>query len=155
MTESRRIYWDACIFIKHISPKSAPVNKTILEGIDEIVSEAENGQVIIVTSTITRIEVLDCKIPKDGETRYLKFLRREIVQEIDVDPKIASAAHDIRSFYKLKGDNLSVADVTHIATACLRQAVEMHTLEGTGNKPKLTALSGRIAYRWDLTISTP
>jgi predicted nucleic acid-binding protein len=155
MTQIKRVYWDACVFIKHLSPKSDPKTKSILDGIDEVVAEAEAGRTVIITSSITRIEVLDCKIPLSGEALYLKFLRREIVQEYDVDPRIGNAAHDIRVFYQQKGHTLSVADSIHIATACLRQADELFTLEGTGKNPKMTALSGRIADRWDLTICAP
>src|SRR5947209_2859175 len=103
MATTSRIYWDACIFIKHISSKSEPKSKSILDGIDEIINEAENGRAIIITSSITRVEVLDCNIPPNGEALYLKFLRREIVQEFDVDPRIATAAHDIRAFYRKQG----------------------------------------------------
>ncbi len=158
MTEIKRVYWDACIFIKHISTKPgvpSVQDKLIIDGIDEVINEAENGRMIIVTSSLTRVEVLDCKIPPDGVTRYLKFLRREIVQEYDVDPRIGNAAHDIRAFYRKVGRSLSVPDAIHVATACLRGAIELHTLDGSGKSPKMTALSGRIADRWDLTICTP
>jgi predicted nucleic acid-binding protein len=127
----------------------------ILDGIDEVVDQAEKGEAYILTSSITRIEVLECNLPPGAEGKYLKFLRREIVQEFDVDPRIARAAHDIRAFYQKKGHTLSVADSIHIATACMRNAEELFTLEGTGKNPKMTALTGRIADRWDLTICTP
>lgn len=155
MTQIKRVYWDACVFIKHLSPKADPKAKSILDGIDEVVADAEAGRTVIITSSITRIEVLDCNISPGSEALYLKFLRREIVQEYDVDPRIGNAAHDIRAFYQKKGHTLSVSDSIHIATACLREADELFTLEGTGKNPKMTALSGRIADRWNLTICAP
>jgi predicted nucleic acid-binding protein len=155
MTTIRLVYWDACVFIKHMAPKSKPDDKAIIEGIDELMDEAEKGRALIITSSITRAEVLDCNIPSDGQTKYRKFMRREIVQEYDVDPRIADAAHDIRSHYRKLGRDLNVADSIHIATACLREARQMFTLDGTGKKPGLIAMSGNIADRWNLEICAP
>jgi len=101
------------------------------------------------------VEVLDCNIPQDGETKYRKFLQRTIIQEFDVDPRIADAAHQIRAHYRKIGREVSVPDSVHIATACIKGAHQLFTLDGTGKKPGMISLSGRIADRWDMEICAP
>lgn len=153
MTTFRKVYWDACVFIAHISRVGA---KSVLDGIDEVIEEAEQGRAVVLTSSITRIEVLDCKIDDANKHLFPAFLRRsDVVQEFDVDIRIASAAHDIRDFYRREGHNITLGDCIHVATACSKEADEMFTLDGSGKKRGLIALSGRIADRWDMPIYPP
>jgi hypothetical protein len=46
------VYWDACVFIDYL--QKAPSRIAVL---DSIVAEARNGQLLLVTSTLSMVEV--------------------------------------------------------------------------------------------------
>jgi predicted nucleic acid-binding protein len=153
-------YWDACIFLHLLSdPVKDPA---VIEGIEDTIKSAERGDSVILTSIITRIEVLRAKLTDEQADRFLRLREREFVQWVNVDPRIASVAHDIRSFYVAKSPGKAppwTPDCIHLATAIVFEVGEMHTLDGSGKRKRpidLLTLNGNVMDgKYPLTIQKP
>ena len=95
------------------------------------------------TPVITRVEILGGKWSDTNINLYLETLEENpSLEEIEVHRDIAQKAHEIRTFYRKQGNNLTTPDVIHLATAIWANADAFHTLDGSGNKKKLLSISG-------------
>lgn len=94
-------YWDSCIFIAWFSndTNSSRTNNE-MDAIKELVKLIENGQTVLLTSSITRVEVLDCKLSSETKSDFNKLFLRRNFQEKAVNKHVASLAHDIRNFFQ-------------------------------------------------------
>lgn len=128
----RTFYWDTCIFLHWLSD---PVkDQQVVDGIEDIVQMSERGDATIFTSTITRIEVLRSKLSADAAEKFVKLFPRA-VEWVNVDPRVAQLAHDIRNFYSEPGKrDMGTPDCIHLATAIIYAADEFNTLDGSGKK---------------------
>lgn len=63
------IYWDACIFLAWLQDE--PLDPGIMEGIEDIVRRVNNNEAILVTSIMTRTEVLDSRMPKAAREKSI------------------------------------------------------------------------------------
>jgi predicted nucleic acid-binding protein len=150
-------YWDTCIFLHWLSDPQK--DQAVVDGIEEIVKLSERGDAIIFTSVITRIEVMNSKLDRDGKDKF-NLLFPSAVEWVNVDPGISLLAHDIRDFYHdpAKRD-MGIPDSIHLATAILSQADEMHTLDGSGEKKRrhgLIPLSGKVmGGKYTISIRKP
>lgn len=163
MSGTRRcVYWDTCVFLAWIKgeSRSDPEDNA---GIRQCVDEAKAGDVLILTSDITRIEVLDCRFDTEEQRQvFADFLRRPEVECRPVDNRVAAKAHDIRDYYQARaeengGRTLRTPGAIDLATAIYYEASEMHTFDDGKSSPKslgLLALSGNVAGH-DLTICKP
>lgn len=151
-------YWDSCIFMHWFSdPKK---DAAVVDGIEEIVRQVERGEAGVMTSVITRIEVLNCKMEKEYVERFFKLFSRPSMQQVNVDPRVAQLAHDIRDHYAslAKPVKLWTPDCIHLATAIIYEADEMNTLDGAGKRRRpsdLVSLSGSVMGQHKLTIRKP
>lgn len=152
----RTFYWDTCIFLHWLSD---PVkDRDVVDGIEDVIAMTERGNAVIFTSTITRIEVLRAKLTDDAAEKFVKLFPRP-VEWVNVDPRVAQLAHDIRSFYSVPDmKDMSVPDCIHLATAIIYEADEMHTLDGSGKQRRhdLIPLSGNVMNgKYKLPIVKP
>jgi predicted nucleic acid-binding protein len=151
------LYWDACIFLHWLSD---PVkDKSVVDGIEDVVKMSERGDATIFTSVITRIEVLRGKMADDVADKFTALFPRA-VEWVNVDPRIAQMAHDIRDFYHAPDKrDMGLPDCIHLATAIIWEADEMHTLDGSSHKLRrhdLIPLSGNVlGGRYKLKIIKP
>ena len=135
MAGRRTVYWDACIFIAWLKGEERP-NKADLDGITYLVEEWDEGRLTIVTSTITRIEVLDSTLTVDQATQFALSLRRSTLRVIGVMTPIADIAHALRDFYT--SPRLSTPDAIHLATAIAAECDAFFTFDGTDTSKKKT-----------------
>jgi len=153
----RAFYWDACIFFHWL--KDPVKDQAVIDGIEDIVAMSERGHATIFTSIITRIEVLRGKLTDDAADRFARISYRDVVW-INVDPRVAQLAHDIRNHYhKPEAKDMWTPDAIHLATAIIFEADEMNTLDGSSAKKRphdLLPLNGNVmSGRFKLLIRKP
>ncbi|MBN2081495.1 PIN domain-containing protein [bacterium] len=105
-------YWDSSCFLGWFNNEDDKVSK-----LKAVVQEAESGHVVIVTSTITLVEVFRMKnrprIPQENEEIIQAFFDNPFISLRNVTPAIAIKAR----LLLLKYDWLRPYDATHAATA--------------------------------------
>ncbi|MBW4680668.1 MAG: PIN domain-containing protein [Microcoleus vaginatus WJT46-NPBG5] len=115
MSKSSKLlhYWDSCTFLALLKNETDKINECI-----SVIKAAQSGQVRIVTSTLTFIEVVKLekgkpKLPKEDEEKIRAFFKHEWISIYDVDRKIAELARELMWQY----EGLKPKDSTHVATA--------------------------------------
>jgi len=139
------IYWDACIFLAWL--QNDQLDPGVMEGIEETAKLVANNQAILVTSIMTRTEVLDSRMPKVAQDKFDNLFKRRNVEWINHDERVSKLSHDIRDHYDQRGVKLSSADSVHLASAIIYEADVFYTLDGSGKKKKgkLLPLNGNVA----------
>jgi predicted nucleic acid-binding protein len=145
--ERPAVYWDACPFIAWImDEKRAPGE---MDGVQACLDDVKAGRLLIVTSTITKVELLSCKAQSDQQSqRFDELLLRPEVTLVAVDQRIAQRAHDLRDHYaRLGGKTLTTPDAIHLATALMYHVEQVHTFDNgkTGSGLGLLELNGDVA----------
>jgi len=139
-----RIYWDANVFTYRLARRP-----DCIQILEHITDRAERGEVEIVTSTFTLVEV--CKIEgiddKDEQERMIaEFFENPYILLQQVDRYVAQTSREIiRNFSGIKPK-----DAIHIASAIRAGASVLHTYDGNHLIPK----SGKIG-KPPLTIESP
>ena len=154
--QKQKIYWDNCIFIAWIHDE--PLDVSIMAGIEDVVKQVDNKEITLMTSVVTRTELLESKMNSAAKKKCDDLFNRRNVVMINLDRRISDLSHEIRSYYDRKGVILGTADCQHVATAILYEADEFHTLDGSGKKKKgtiLQTLTGKIAGKYLLNILVP
>jgi predicted nucleic acid-binding protein len=129
----RRIYWDACVPMSYINaiPGRVPI-------IDELLRQARAGEIEIVTSVLSRVEVAFAASEKSAGA-----LDAEVAQKIDGlwdegSPIVVVEFHALiadraRNLVRQGIDQgwgaLKPADAIHLATAQQMSVVELHTYD--------------------------
>jgi predicted nucleic acid-binding protein len=144
MDKPKRIYWDSCIFISYISGENR--DQFEVAGIDDVVKDVDLNKIILVTSVVSRVEVL--KDLGDKREKYIAVLQNPNIQEIDVNKVIGQMAGDIRYQFQQAGKNrLTTPDAVHLATALWAEVDEFHTFDGCGKPPGLLDLNGHTILK--------
>ncbi|MEI9815174.1 MAG: hypothetical protein WDO18_22110 [Acidobacteriota bacterium] len=94
----RKLYWDTCIFLAWIKGETC-WPEDVLKGIEQSVEEWNAGRLIVVTSTITMLEILSAELTADQKLRFTKAFAHPGLQPIDVDRRVSGRASVIRQFY--------------------------------------------------------
>ena len=157
----QKVYWDSCVFYALLKNERHQAGE--LEGIKEQVKRIEKNQLILVTSAITAIEVLEAKLPEEVREGFPNLFKRRNVRAIPSDMKVVKLSTEIRNYYienpsdKI-GFTVSLPDAIHLATAILYADV-FHTMDSNDkNKSKelgLLPLNGLIAGKYNLKICRP
>ena len=140
-------YWDACVFIDWLMSSKSSRTSEEMNGISSVAQLIDKNQAILVASSIVRIEILACTLYEETQEKLTQLFMRKNFQEIAVDKRIASLAHDIRNFYqqeKQNAINIKTPDAIHLATAIHYQVNQFHTFDGK-RKRGLLRLSGNVA----------
>ncbi len=154
------VYWDTCIFLADIKgEKHGPLE---LEGIREQIARLERDELIIVTSSLTIVEVLDCKLSPQQKLRFPELRRNKNLQMQDPDVKIMELAGEIRNFYQIEkqrsgAKSLAVPDAIHVATAIHMKCPVLYSFD-TGEKSEhrgILSLTGLIAGKHKLVVDRP
>jgi predicted nucleic acid-binding protein len=150
-------YWDTCLFLAWIKDEARPSGE--MDGVREVIARSKRRECKLVTSVITSIEVLACRLPAGVDHLFLGLMKR--INKVGVDSKIAQLAHDLRNHYRSRetefgGKTLGTPDAIHLATAILCRADEFHTFDRDGSKQSLglLPLSGNVAGH-RITICKP
>lgn len=158
------VYWDSCVFLAHLARES--VDNLSLSGMADWAERADAGRAIIVTSSISIVEVIPANISDDLRGDFQRLFDGPHYHRVACGNRVSELASRLRRHYDtnkaVNGKRLSTPDSIHIATAILYEATEFHTFDGAGD-PKsfskkaslpLIPLSGNVAGH-NLTICTP
>jgi predicted nucleic acid-binding protein len=145
----RRVYWDACTWIALIQrerirgPDGRVEDRGALCRV--VLNQALAGDAEIATSSFSLVEV--CKNPtlrNEKEDKIADFFENDYVLLVNLDKRVGILARRLMTAGLAK---LKPADASHLASAAISAAEEMHTfdedllrLDGRVDKPDGTKL---------------
>lgn len=141
-TGPKRLYWDACAWIAMIQDEKIPLKGggTEYRGqmCRQVVGAARRGLVELVTSSLSLVEV--CKRPEVGaendDQKLRDYFENPYILLVNLDRQVGDLARRLM----LAGyAGLKPLDATHVASAVVGRAGEMHTFDG-----KLLAMDGLV-----------
>jgi predicted nucleic acid-binding protein len=142
----KRRYWDACAWIALIidekihDPADDPNGRVVEhrgQMCRQLIHAAQKGVVEVVTSSFSLVEVCKSSGVKDGSDDKIKrFFEHSFVLIVNVDAQVGELA---RKLMREEHPGLKPADATHLASAVIGRAEELHTFDR-----KLLNLSGKI-----------
>jgi predicted nucleic acid-binding protein len=144
-----RFYWDACAWIAFIQKETVEPPGGQAEDRESmcrsVLIAAKAGKVESATSTLSLVEV--CKDPasaSEAASRFHEFLELEYVLLVTLDRAIGEKAREL-----MQGgySGLKPLGATHLATAIVANAHEMHTFDR-----KLLDLDGLLAKAGGLNL---
>ena len=159
----RAIYWDTCIFLAWLKDEHR-YDPLDLQGIQAHVESLNRGQIQIVTSTLTLVEVLQSTLDEGQSEEFSRLFRRQDCHLIPVSIPIARIASEIRNHYKERAEvdellTVSTPDAIHLATAIwFPGCSELYTFDEVNKKGRpraLIPLSGTVAAQYPLVIAKP
>src|SRR5438105_1606086 len=121
-TENPKIfYWEACTYLAWLQDEVRAHGKECIDALNRIAKDNFEKKNIIITSTITFVEVMSSTLSEDNERKFRRSFRSQDHIAYDVDPPIAMKARELRDkFSKYKaGKVLTTADAIHLATAAI------------------------------------
>ncbi|MBI1813752.1 MAG: type II toxin-antitoxin system VapC family toxin [Deltaproteobacteria bacterium] len=156
MPGRRVVYWDSCIFIAWLKDEHR-ANPLDMDGIAYLVDEWDAGRLVIATSTITRIEVLDSRLMSEQAAQFQACLRRSTIRVDGVTSAVADLAHQIRDHYPTP--RITTPDAIHLATAIAIPCETFFTFDGADpvdkKVRKILPLGPTIAGRHTLDTKAP
>ena len=132
-------YWDANIFLAWLKNERRKPGE--MEGLAEVIAVIDRQEAIVMTSVMTRTEVLESSLPPHAQNLFGRIFDRPNVVSVDVTAPISNLAHQIRDFYRQNGRSLKAPDSIHLATAINCKADEFHTFD----EDDLIPLNGNVA----------
>ncbi len=147
-----QIYWDSNCFLGIFNNEIDKVKKC-----KGTITKAESGDLIIVTSAITLVEVIRLKgrprLKKDAERKIVDFFKHQYIVVHNLDRMAAEKARELM----WKHPDLLPKDSVHVATAILRKIPKMHTfdqellkLDNKYGDPKLCICEPDIEHQGEL-----
>lgn len=151
------VYWDTCVFLSWLKAEVRPVGE--MEGVRELVAKIHTNEINMITSVLTRAEILRSTLSDKAKELLDGVMKRRNVEEEGTDFKIWNIAHDLRDFYQNVNDGLptlTLADAVHLATAIHFKADVFYTFDKKDQKKRraLIPLSGNVAGH-SLSIKEP
>lgn len=134
-----KYYWDANIFLAWLKNERRKAGE--MEGVAEIVWMVDRNQAVIVTSVVSKSEVLQSSLPLPVQKLFGQIFQRPNLVLVDFSDRIADLAGTIRDFYMQQGKKVKLGDAQHLATAIAYQVDEFHTFD----EDDLIPLSGNVA----------
>ena len=128
--------WDTCVFLSWI--KSEPRHPSETSGIQAVAKQIEAGEIILITSALTRAEIFQGRLSRAEKEKLSRFLRRSNVYTLALDDRVADLVSEIREFYCSTDFELLTPDAIHVATAIHYNADEFQTFDGSdpNRKPR-------------------
>jgi predicted nucleic acid-binding protein len=154
----RRFYWENSAFVAWLNREAGR-----FEVCDAILRSAEKGELRIVTSAITLVELFGYSLADfhgksiDGETvrqiedKIKDLFKTEFIEIVSVDRFIAQKAHDIRrDTPQLRKKSI---DAIHLSSAIFTGVDEMHSYDAD-DLLRLSPFSGLkiVQPHWDFQI---
>lgn len=132
-----RYYWDACVFLSYVEEQ-----ENRLPDIDSFLTQAKKGEIEIVTSTLSMVEVAYAPIERTGEQlepqeeRQIEKLWRpdSPVTLVEFHPLIAYDAKRLIRLGLPRGWSLKPNDAIHLATAERMSVDAVHTYDSALGK---------------------
>lgn len=123
------IYWDTCVFLAWLKDEKRSAGE--MEGVKAVADLVFKDKVILVTSTLTRAEILEGRVPKGAIKKYDSLMRRSNIVPQGLDMPIAKLTSEIRDHYRKTDFELLTPDAVHLATAVYLKADEFQTFDGS------------------------
>lgn len=118
-------YWDTCLFLAWLKDEERKAGD--MDGIREVIQRLKRRDARVMTSVLTTVEVLAARIPVGIESPFKGLLKR--VNQVSMDIRVASLAHDLRNYYVIAGRSIKTPDAIHLATAIHYRVEEFHTFD--------------------------
>ena len=153
------IYWDTSIFYALLKGEEHRPGE--LAAIKKAARLFDDGNLVIATSNITGIEVIEGRLPPGKKDEFAAMMRRSNFYPVDLTQAVNRLANEIREFYyqdrgEGRGRTVSTPDAVHIASA-IQSGQPLWTLDSK-NKPGslgMTKLDTPIMGRYDIEITRP
>jgi predicted nucleic acid-binding protein len=144
MTKPKIFYWDACVYLAWLKNEEAIYGKDRMDAIQKILKDNFEKNAVIITSTLTIVEVLSADLTSDQEELFHRSFRPSDHIRYDLDPPIALKARDFRRrcLDHPSGRKLATPDAIHLATAVICAADEFLTFDKGGSDKKYLGLLG-------------
>lgn len=140
MAQNRpKYYWDSGLFIAWLKNETRKPGE--MEGLAEVVSMIDRGDAVLITSVVTRTEVLESTLTPENRGKFDDLFKRTNCLMVDINAPISELAHDIREYYKAQGDSVKTPDSQHLATAITYDCDALHTFD----EDDLISKSGNVA----------
>ncbi|MEO8035448.1 MAG: PIN domain-containing protein, partial [Acidobacteriota bacterium] len=120
-------YWESSIWITYFNEGSQ--HPDVFERIEEMIDLIKKKQITVLTSGLTRVELLELRIDPAKLRFYDEQLNRRNVHDVAVTRSIAALASDYRSHFPSLKSGKKIADAIHLATAVDAVADELHTTD--------------------------
>jgi predicted nucleic acid-binding protein len=143
---SRLFYWDANVIIAYLGGEQDRI-----PDIEALLDEAQRGDIQILTSELTVVEVAWLADEKtngaldSGAEAAIDALWEPSspIKRVDFHPVVSRMARDlIRASISTPGVSLKAADAIHLATAKMMAVDEFHTYEREQTRERWSGLSG-------------
>lgn len=119
-----RRYWDSDAFLGHLNGESDKE-----AACESVLEAAEAGRIVIVTSALTIVEVLNIKrqkpIPREHRDKVSAFFKQPFISVQNVTRRISEVARDV---YWDHG--VMPKDAVHVATALVYKIPVLNTFDG-------------------------
>jgi len=129
MPNKKRLYWDSDVFISYFEQ-----NPTRIATIDDLLEQSKRGEVEIVTSTLTVVEVAftvgerTTGLDPNHEAAMDSFWSdNDVVTLVELSMPIARGARSLMRYAMSQGLKLKPPDAIHLASATLLSASELHS----------------------------
>jgi predicted nucleic acid-binding protein len=154
------LYWDTSVFLAWIKDENRP-NKE-MDGVNDVANKIHKDLVTLLTSTLTRAEILESTLNDIAKQRFTDLFKRKNFQQASPDERVMDLTSKIRDYYQQRKEDdqlptLTTPDAIHLATAILYGASEFHTFDANNETRKrraLLPLNGNIAG-YPLVICKP
>jgi predicted nucleic acid-binding protein len=150
-----KIYWESSCFLALLKKE-----KDRIRACQGTIDKAEKGELIIVTSAITFIEVVklpgETPLKREAENTIRKFFENSFMSIREVDRQVGLIARDLM----WRHEGLRPKDSIHIATAIHYKIPKLHSfderhflkLNNKYGNPKLTICEPDIDFNEQLEI---
>ena len=128
MSGSRKIfYWDSNVYLAWLLEE--PCYLPWLPSIRAVADANFRSENVIVTSTITLIEVMSFKLTVQQENKFQRSFDGYRHKLVEVGPTVALRSREYREKFVGEPRQLLVPDAIHLATATIEGANELHTFD--------------------------
>jgi len=143
-----RVYWDSDCFLGWLLEDAGKVDSC-----EEVLIDAQDGRLQIVTSALTIAEVLALrfqpKIPADRRVVVEGFFKNEFILVRTITRRTAESARELVWSY-----NIAPKDALHVATALEAKMPMLHTFDvGLLNKSEMVGGSPLLQIKKPHVIS--
>ena len=100
-------YWDSCLFIAWLKDEQNR-KPGEMDGVRDYIERLKRREIVIITSTLTFVEVREAKIGAGGFEMFESVMQRKATQRVSVDTKVAKLAGNLRDYYSARQDEYGV-----------------------------------------------
>lgn len=149
-----------------------PVSPEKRAAVEEVLTQVDAGETLILTSVATSLEVipdkLDAKGVEDAE-QFSSLFDGKKYAEVEITANVIIRAREIRNFYFKPSDSegkngkmMDLGDAIHLATATIFGAEEFHTRDDNNKGVKVSLVSlyknhnqTKICDKYEMNIASP